>query len=375
MIFNAAVINAWSMKFSLVRSTVGRRYKYLHTSTVIHLNRFLFDPSEIDDDSLSNTEGCPTVTLPKSDYRTIHAAKILRLLNNDTLRAGIVLDNSIAMKTSHNNKFNQTIIDGLIRPLSSNGDKFGGMITDKATITWIPEGNIKKAEPTKNGDPPGSLKITLNELISSKDHDKNVPSHGDKSPQVSLILALPRPLALGRLLPMISMMGIDHLVLTSAQKVPKDYFGSHLFRKPNQIRDLLIEGLCQAADVKIPSVTVVNRLKPFIEDDLDNLFPKHEWARVIAHPLRKDQNDDHKVLLMDDIQFPSPAMNDESQSYKPKILLAVGPEGGWAEPYELDMFQEHGFQQITLGTRILRSDVAVISLLSLAHDVCTRRSR
>ena len=60
---------------------------------------------------------------------------------------------------------------------------------------------------------------------------------------------------------------------------------------------------------------------------------------------------------------------------KPKILLAVGPEGGWAEPYELDMFQEHGFQQITLGTRILRSDVAVISLLSLAHDICTRRSR
>jgi hypothetical protein len=56
-----------------------------------------------------------------------------------------------------------------------------------------------------------------------------------------------------------------------------------------------------------------------------------------------------------------------------KILLAVGPEGGWAEPYELDLFKEHDFQQITLGTGILRSDVAVVSLLSLAHDVCGRR--
>lgn len=37
------------------------------------------------------------------------------------------------------------------------------------------------------------------------------------------------------------------------------------------------------------------------------------------------------------------------------------------------MFLEKGFQKVTLGTRALRSDVAVVSLLALAHEVCSKR--
>lgn len=56
------------------------------------------------------------------------------------------------------------------------------------------------------------------------------------------------------------------------------------------------------------------------------------------------------------------------------ILFHVSerPEGGWEEPNELDMFMERGFQKVTLGTRALRSDVAVVSLLALAHEVCSK---
>jgi hypothetical protein len=42
--------------------------------------------------------------------------------------------------------------------------------------------------------------------------------------------------------------------------------------------------------------------------------------------------------------------------------------GGWDEPFELELFAEHGFQAVTLGNRVLRSDVAVNSLLALAHS-------
>jgi hypothetical protein len=42
--------------------------------------------------------------------------------------------------------------------------------------------------------------------------------------------------------------------------------------------------------------------------------------------------------------------------------------GGWDEPFELELFAEHGFQAVTLGSRVLRSDVAVNSLLALAHS-------
>ena len=95
-----------------------------HSSVTCQLNRFLFDETEI-----INLEGSmnASVTIPIDDYRTIHAAKILSLQNGDIIRCGIV----------------------------SQSNNHGGLITDEASIQWIPEGKVKKAEPLKNGSPPG----------------------------------------------------------------------------------------------------------------------------------------------------------------------------------------------------------------------------
>ena len=305
------------LRLGLVRS--------FHPSTVCHLNRFLFDPSEVSEDQ--------SVLLGKDDYRTVHAAKILGLKNGDTIRAGVVMD-------------------------PNNAEQEQGLKTDDATIQWIPEGKVKKAEVLKNGDPPGSLLVQLSNLSS-------VTTTSPPPYSVSLILALPRPLQLGRMLPMISQMGVDHLILTGAQKVPRDYFGSHLFRKPEVLRERLIEGLCQAGDVCLPKVHVAKNLAMFLDEELDQCFPATEYARVLAHPQRL--TDPSEPLRMRDVVFPLQT--------PPKMVVAVGPEGGWAEPEELDRFQSLGFQQITLGSRTLRSDCAVISLLSLAHEVCYEKSR
>lgn len=292
-----------------------------------YLNRLLFDPEEVDKDGNSSS-----VILSKDDYRTVHAAKILGLANGATVRAGIVsCDNNDDDDHNHN-----------------------GFITDQAVIEWIPEGKVKKKEPLGNGKPPGSMRVHLQDLAAP-------PS--SQEPTVALLLALPRPLQLGRMLPMIAQMGVSHLILTQAKKVPRDYFGSHLFRKPEALRERLIEGLCQAGDVRLPKVQVVKNLKLFLEDDLDTLFPVEDYARVIAHPQR---NVEEKELRMRNVQFPTSS----SSSNARRILLAVGPEGGWEEPDELDRFQASKFQQITLGSRILRSDCAVVSLLALAHDAC-----
>ena len=264
----------------------------------------------------------PIITIPRDDYRTVHAAKILGLENGATVRAGIV------------------------------GENGKGLWTDQATVEWIPEGSVKKKEVLGNGNPPGSLKVTLDGLQ---------PPPDALIPSVSLILALPRPLALGRLLPMITQLGVEHLVLSSAAKVPKDYFGSHLFRKPQELRERLIEGLCQAGDVRLPKLTIVKNLRHFLSDDLDTLFPQDTYARVIAHPQRISDTG-HPPKRMRHVQFPT--------SSSRKIVLAVGPEGGWEEPEELERFRQRNFQQITLGPRVLRSDCAVVSLLSLANDHC-----
>jgi len=312
-----------------------------HTTTVCYLNRFLFDATEVSSETKS-------ILLSKDDYRTIHAAKILGLRNGDTIRAGVVRD-----------------------PNDLHQNHLAGFQTDAAIIEWIPEGKVKKAEILKNGDPPGSLLIKLDHLLDETTVDVVDPGapmttinmENEEEISVSLILALPRPLQLGRMLPMISQMGVNQLVLTGARKVPRDYFGSHLFRKPEVLRERLIEGLCQAGDVRLPKVHTVNNLKEFFQNDLDRLFPLDEYARVLAHPQRSNQV--VEPMRMSEIIFPQ-----TERGRLPKMVIAVGPEGGWEEPEELDHFETLGFQQITLGKRTLRSDCAVVSLLSLAHEVC-----
>ena len=326
----------------------GNQYRKYHGTTICRLNRFLFSPEEAttmedeilsdaanDDTEIITTTTTSVITLPKDDYRTVHAAKILGLRNGDCIRAGLVGN-------------------------SASGGGVGQW-TDEATIEWLPEPPVKKAEVLKNGNPPGSLSIRLNNLKSIEDDDSRTSAASDPI-HVSLILALPRPLQLGRILPMISQIGVDHLVLTSAKKVPKDYFGSHLFRKPEILQEKLIEGLCQAGDVRLPKLHVVKNLRHFLlSEDFDALFPKESYARVLTHPKRHD--DPEEPLRMSEVTFPT--------NSPPRIVVAIGPEGGWEEPGELDMFKnECGFQQITLGSRTLRSDVAVAGLLSLAHEAC-----
>lgn len=46
------------------------------------------------------------------------------------------------------------------------------------------------------------------------------------------------------------------------------------------------------------------------------------------------------------------------------IALAIGPEGGWA-PDEMQLFHENGWQQVTLGPRILRAETAAIAALAV----------
>ena len=50
-----------------------------------------------------------------------------------------------------------------------------------------------------------------------------------------------------------------------------------------------------------------------------------------------------------------------------RVLLAVGPDGGW-NPFELDLLQQHGFSTVSVGPRILRTDTACVALLALVHE-------
>ena len=153
-----------------------------------------------------------------------------------------------------------------------------------------------------------------------------VPYPEEQRPRVDLLLALPRPSNIASFLHIASQMGVSNIILCNAAKVQPDYFGSHLLRPPQKnMREALKAGLEQAGDVALPKVHVARRLKPFLEDELDHVCPN--TIRLVAHP--------QKEWLS-----PLPALRDIQVPAKSRVLVAVGPEAGWDDGYELDLLAQ-----------------------------------
>jgi len=160
-------------------------------------------------------------------------------------------------------------------------------------------------------------------------------------PDVDLLLALPRPKVMRRLWAQLAALGVGRIILTNAARVERNYFDTHVLN-PEVYRPLLIEGLQQAQDTRVPQVSIHRRFKPLVEDTLDALCP--DAARLVAHPAGGGAP----------VAWPAAAA---------RVLLAVGPEGGWDE-FEMRLLVAHGFTPVSLGRRTLRTDTACIALLA-----------
>lgn len=153
-----------------------------------------------------------------------------------------------------------------------------------------------------------------------------------------LVLAMPRPKMLRRILRSAAELGVPELHLIHSYRVEKSYWRSPLLA-PEAMRECLLHGLEQARDTVPPSVHSHARFKPFAED----VLPRMAAGRnaLLAHP------GDHPPC-------PRGAAGDS--------LLVIGPEGGFI-PYEVEMLQAAGCRAVSLGPRILRVETAVTALL------------
>lgn len=159
---------------------------------------------------------------------------------------------------------------------------------------------------------------------------------------VDLLLAIPRPKALKKVLPAVASLGVDRVVLVNAARVEKSYFDSKVLA-PAFLQELLLQGLEQARDTHLPEVLVRERFRPFVEDELDSLFGP-QALRLLPHPPARQP------------------LTATGVGAAPRVVLAIGPDGGWV-PFEADLLEAHGFHPFTLGPRILRVETAVPVLL------------
>lgn len=166
-------------------------------------------------------------------------------------------------------------------------------------------------------------------------------------PAVDLLLALPRPKVMKRLWAQLAAIGVGRILLVNAARVERHYFDTHVLAE-HCYRPLLVEGLQQARDTRLPVVTIHRRLKVLVEDELGG--PDGQRQRLLADPGARDR----VTSILE-------------TSRAERCLLAVGPEGGWTD-FERDLLQAHRFIPVGMRPRTLRSDTACVALLTLVHE-------
>lgn len=165
-------------------------------------------------------------------------------------------------------------------------------------------------------------------------------------PRVDVLLALPRPKVMRRLWAQLSALGVGQIILTNAERVERHYFDTHILSE-EIYRPLLVEGLQQARDTRLPAVSIHRQFRILVEDHLDGLFG--DGIRLVADP--------------SGTRSINSALNADKGG---RVLLAIGPEGGW-NAFELSLLASHGFQSVGLGPRTLRVDTACTALVAITH--------
>jgi len=156
---------------------------------------------------------------------------------------------------------------------------------------------------------------------------------------LTLMLAMPSPKVLRRLLYVASALGVGKIFLINSRRVEKSFWKSPVL-DPTIIRRQLIRGLEQSRDTIMPEVLIRPLFKPFVEDDVPNIIKN--TLPLAAHP-------DAPEVLPRNVGYP--------------VTLAVGPEGGFI-PYEIDMFRSLGFRVVQAGERVPPVEAAVPFLIS-----------
>jgi RsmE family RNA methyltransferase len=185
-------------------------------------------------------------------------------------------------------------------------------------------------------------RLGAGEIIHLSDEALEMAVRLDQSPPkplpVTLVLALPRPKSLKKILQAVTAMGVKRIVLLNTWRVEKSFWDSPVLQ-PAALEEQMILGLEQARDTALPRLTRRNRFKPFVEDELPELI--RNARALLAHP---------------SAAAPCP------RALREPVTLAIGPEGGFI-PYEVDKLQAAGFEAVSLGERRLRVEHAVPALL------------
>jgi RsmE family RNA methyltransferase len=156
-----------------------------------------------------------------------------------------------------------------------------------------------------------------------------------------IVLALPRPKTLRRILRQCAEFGIANLHLLHSARVEKSYWQSPLLQ-PAALEEALLAGLERSRDTIAPQVHLHRRFRPFVEDQLSGICAGRPcWLAHMDAPLALAEAP------------PVPA------------VVMIGPEGGFV-PFEIQLAEAVSARRVCLGPRTLSVDTALVTVLAQA---------
>ncbi len=155
---------------------------------------------------------------------------------------------------------------------------------------------------------------------------------------ITLVLAEVRPICMRRILRELVSLGVGKLILVISDLGEKSYSSASLYTT-DEYKEIMIDGAMQSGFTGVPDVTFASSVE--------------EALRVAG---------DGQKLLLD----PKKGIDNLSEFAfnESDTILAIGPERGWSDR-EVDLFLKDGYVPLLMGKRILRTETAVVTALSL----------
>jgi len=178
--------------------------------------------------------------------------------------------------------------------------------------------------------------------------DVNLATVSPPKLNLTVVLALPRPKVLRRLIMDMTALGVHDIILINSYRTQKSYWQSPLL---SRLDEFVLEGLQQGVDTVAPRISLQKRFKPFVEDELANLITNRA---IVAHPYAELSFSQYVQEQLESSESPQ-------KSILPSMVF-IGAEGGWID-YEVELLARQGCQAVHIGARILRTEAAVNAIL------------
>jgi len=144
-------------------------------------------------------------------------------------------------------------------------------------------------------------------------------------------------------------LGVSHLIPVTTSRTSFSLSGARLDKKIQHWQGVISSACEQCGRNKVPDIRPVEDVKKVISE-----YKNHSATKIVLNPLTTQSlrqiNVDTKELV-----------------------LLIGPEGGLSEE-EICFAEQNGFISCVLGDRILRTETAALTMLSLAQgfwgDLC-----